>query len=94
MQADVTQVSVENVHQYSVIAEGVERVTLALTHYKIVERLYLERSNESTTALRIGLTELYTCILRFLIKAQRFYERSTARKPCLLIGFQQPMRSG
>ena len=84
-QADVAQVSVENVHQYLVIAEGVEYVTLALTHHKIVERLYLKRSNQSTTALRNGLTELYTFILRFLIKAQRFYEKSTARKPCLQI---------
>ena len=77
----MAQVSVESVNQYSVIAEGVEYITLALTRYNIVERLYLRRSNESTTCLRNGLTELYTCILRFLIIAQRFYERSTARKP-------------
>ena len=76
----MAQVSVENVHQYSIIAEGVEYITLALTRYKIVERLYFRRSNESTTCLRNGLTELYNCILRFLIKAQRFYEKRTARK--------------
>ena len=90
----MAQVSIENVHQYSVIAKGVEYVTFALTRYKIVERLYLKRSNGSTAALRNGLTELYTCILRFLIKAQRFYEKSTARKPCLQIVFQVPMGSG
>ena len=90
----MAQVSVENVHQYSVIAEGVEYITLALTRYKIVERLFLKRSNESTTPLRNDLTELYTRILGFLIKAQRFYEKSTARKPYLQIDFQEPMGSG
>ena len=49
--ADVAQVSVENVNQYSVVAEGVEYVTLALMRYNIVERLYLKRSNESITLL-------------------------------------------
>ena len=77
--------------QYSVIAEGVEHITLALTQCKIVERLYLKRSNESTTHLRNGLTELYTFILQFLIKAQRFYEKSTARKPYLQILFGQKL---
>ena len=90
----MSQVSVENVHQYSVIAEGVEYVVLALTRYKIVERLYLKRSNESTTRLRNELTELYTCILRFLIKAQRFYGKSAARKPFFQIVFWEPTGSG
>ena len=90
----MVQVSVENVHQYSVIAEGVEHVTWALTRYKIMERLYLKRRNESTTALTNSLTELYTCILRFLIKAQRFYEKGTARKPCLQITIRETMGSG
>ena len=90
----MAQVSVENVNQYSVIAEGVEYVTLALTRYNIVERLYLRRRNESTTCLRNSLTELYTCILQFLIKAQRFYEKNTARKPYLQILFREPMGSG
>ena len=90
----MSQVSVENVHQYSVIAEGVEYITLALTRYKIVERVYLTRSNESATPLKNELTELYTCILRFLIKAQRFYGKSTARKPFLQILLQKPTGSG
>lgn len=90
----MAQVSVENVHQYSIIAEGVEYVTLALTRYKIVERLYLKGSNESTTPLWNSLTELYTCILRFLIKAQRYYDKSTARKPYLQITFEELMSSG
>ncbi len=81
----------ENVQQYSVIAEGVEQITLALAHYKVVERLYLKRSNESTTHLKNSLTGLYTLILQFLMKAQRFYTKSTARKPYLHIVFQKPM---
>ena len=93
-QADVSQVSVENVHQYSVIAESVEYVILALTRYKIVERLYLKRSNEPNTRLRYELTELYTCILRFLINAQRFYGKSAARKPFFQIICRKPTVSG
>ena len=90
----MAQVSVENVNQYSIIAEGVEYVTLALTRYNIVERLYLKRSNESTALLRDHLTELYTCILPFLIKARQFYDKSTARKPYLQIVFQESMGLG
>ena len=77
------QVSVQNVQQYSIIAEGIEHITLALTHYTIVERLYLRRSNESTVQLRNNLTKLYACILKFLIKSQRFYEKGTALKSSL-----------
>ena len=66
--------------EYLIIAEGVEHITLALTHYNIVERLYLKRNNESTILLRNSPMDLYTYILKFLIKAQLFYEKSTALK--------------
>lgn len=76
----MAQISVQNVQEHSIIAEGVEYITLALTHYNIVERLYLKRNNESTIRLRNSLMDLYTGILKFLIRAQRFYEKSTAIK--------------
>ena len=92
--ADAAQVSVQNVQQYLIIAEDVEHVTWALTHYNIVERLHLKGNNELTIRLRNSLTELYTCILKFLIKAQGFYEKSTALKLSLQNVLREPAGKG
>ena len=90
----MVQVSVQNVQQYSVIAEGIEHITLALAHYTIVERLYLRRSNESTIQLRNGLTKFYACILKFLTKSQRFYQKGTVLKLFVHYVFRKPAGKG
>ena len=92
--ADTAQVSVQNVQQYLIIAKGVEHITWALTHYNIVERLHLKGNNESTVRLRNSLTDLYTCFLKFLIKAQGFYEKSTALRLSLQNVLREPAGEG
>lgn len=62
------------------VAEGLESVTRIITQYKIVEKLYLQRSSEEATELKDCLVDLYFLALRFLIRAQKFYSNNTVER--------------
>lgn len=66
--------------QYSVIVEGIERITNSITYHKIIEKLYLGETSEPLDQLKECLIALYGGILSFLIKAKKFYGTSTASK--------------
>ena len=62
------------------VAEGLECVTRIITQYRIVEKLYLQRSSEEATGLKDCLVDLYVLALRFLIRAQKFYSDNTVER--------------
>ena len=63
---------------YTVVVEGVEKVSSIVTYYSIVEQLYLHRSSEAVSHLEESLVDLYVGVLLFISKARRFYKRSTS----------------
>ena len=62
------------------IAEGLESVTRIITQYRIVEKLYLQRSSEEASELQGCLVDLYVLALGFLIRAQKFYSNNTIER--------------
>ena len=62
------------------VAEGLESITRIITQYRILERLYLQRSSEEATELKDCLVDLYVLALRFLIRAQKFYANNTIER--------------
>ena len=73
-----SQVSVQDINQYAVVVEGVEKVASIVTRYRIVERLYLVKQHSATTQLKEHITDLYMLVLKFLVKAEEFYLGNTA----------------
>ncbi|KAI9669918.1 MAG: hypothetical protein M1831_006954 [Alyxoria varia] len=64
--------------QYAAVAEGVERMMNLIVRFCIVERLSRKASHEASKRLEMSLVELYTSIWRYLLKAFRYFGRSTA----------------
>ena len=62
------------------IVAGVEMLSRMITRYAIFENLYLDRANQGSKELKIGLTSLYASILSYLSKAKRFIEDSPLSK--------------
>ncbi|KAL8826680.1 MAG: hypothetical protein Q9170_007310 [Blastenia crenularia] len=73
-------VSIQDVQQYVVVAEGLESVAKTIVLYSAVEKLYLRRSGEESTQLKNALVELYALVLTFLIRAQSFYKEGTINR--------------
>ena len=72
------KVSVQDIVQYALVVEGTERVANIVTRYRIIERLYLVKQHETATQLEKHITEIYALILKFLVKAGKFYLSNTA----------------
>lgn len=62
------------------LAEGLEIITKVVAQYKIVEKLYLQRASEGTVELKSCIVDLYTLVLKFLIRARKFYSKNTAER--------------
>ena len=74
----LSQVSVQDVNQYALVVEGVEKIAHIMTQYRIVERLYLVKRYEATAQLENHITDIYTLALKFLVKAKKYYQKNTA----------------
>lgn len=74
------QASVQDINQYALVIEGAETVANIVTRYRIVERLYLVKQHEITNQLEEHITDLYALVLKFLVKAKKFYLRNTTSK--------------
>jgi len=64
---------------YGAMAEGVERVSNLITRYTIFEKIYMQET-PTTEVNKLGdsLVSLYTVVLEFLCRAQRYYGHRTA----------------
>ncbi len=59
------------------MVEGAETIAYSIDHYAIIEELYLRSSSATSTKLQDRLTVLYAQLLRYLIKAQQYFETNT-----------------
>lgn len=78
--SDGNQLSVNEVHLFGSMAEGIEMVTHLITIYALFESVYLSSPRESCTRdiIKPALVRLYAAILRYLSKAKQYYDRSTS----------------
>ena len=72
------QVSIQDIEQYAAATEGVEQICKLLVQYNLVEMLSLGHSFESEKTLEGALVDFYEAILRYLLKAQRYFAMSSA----------------
>ena len=57
--------------------EGVELASSTITRYTIVEKLYLQRNSAVKGDLTQAIITLYTAVLKYLSKAEKYYQKST-----------------
>ncbi|KAL9636227.1 MAG: hypothetical protein Q9164_002953 [Protoblastenia rupestris] len=68
----------KDVQQYAAAMEGLERVVKLMTWSSIIEKLYHDSSSEEVEQLKLSLIETYESVLRYLVKAYRYFSKSTA----------------
>jgi hypothetical protein len=71
------QIGVNDVQTFGAMAEGVEFISDLVTRCAIVEELYLQGTSEARTQLDKAIVKLYTVVLQCLLKARRYYNKST-----------------
>ena len=57
--------------------EGVELASSTITRYTIVEKLYLQRHSAVKGDLTRAIITLYTAVLEYLLRAEKYYQKST-----------------
>lgn len=66
------------------MSEGIEIVTSVIARYEIIERLYLYPTTASmdcnSQLLNNCIIKVYTIILKYLIKAKKFWSENTAKR--------------
>ena len=72
--------SIQDVQRYAVIIQGIERIANVIAQYRVVERLYLGKQYEMAPQLEENIKDLYMLVLRFLVKAKKFYVNKSASK--------------
>ncbi len=71
---------IQDVQQYAAVTQGVERMMKLIVRFRIVERLVPKASYEASKQLETNLVELYTSIWCYLLKAYRYFGRTTASR--------------
>lgn len=78
------QITFNDVQTFGTIAEGVETVSRLIARYAIFEAAYLHSNSHTPSVTQERLSEalivLYSAILRYLAKAGRYYNQSTAER--------------
>ncbi|KAL1599675.1 hypothetical protein SLS60_007478 [Paraconiothyrium brasiliense] len=72
------QVTVNDVQTFGAMAEGVEYISNLVTRCAIIEELYLQGASEPKAQLEQAIVKLYAAILEYVLKARRYYDKSTA----------------
>lgn len=57
--------------------ESLEHISSLITHYAMIEALYLRTSSAAVDQLVDALVRLYTAILVYLLRAKRYFSRNT-----------------
>jgi hypothetical protein len=70
-------VAVNDSQTFQAMLEGVELVSEIITRYTIVEKLYLQRDSSVKDRLTLAILKLYTEVLVYLSKAEKYYQKST-----------------
>jgi hypothetical protein len=66
------QVVVNDAESFGAIAERLEFVSSSITHYKLIERLYLAKDSMANLGLKRAIIIQHAVILKYLSKAVRF----------------------
>ena len=78
------QITFNDVRTFGTVAEGVEAVSRLIARYAIFEAAYLHSNSHTPSVTQERLSEalvvLYSAILRYLAKAGRYYNQSTAER--------------
>jgi len=60
------------------MVEGAEIIAYDITRYAVFESTYLDFDSKAVEILKGKLVNLYTVMLRYLVKAKRYFEENTA----------------
>ncbi len=71
---------IQDAQQYAAVTEGIERIMKSIVRFRVVESLARKASYEALKGLETSLVELYTSIWCYLLKAYRYFGRSTASR--------------
>lgn len=65
-----------NEHEtYCVMIEGLEMVSSLVTHYVVIERIFVDEDSDHARAVQNSLLALYTAIMEFLLDALNYFPR-------------------
>jgi hypothetical protein len=68
---------VNDVQTHDAVTESLEHISGLITHYAMIEALYLRTPSSAVDQLVESLVRLYTAILEYLLKAKRYFSRNT-----------------
>jgi hypothetical protein len=71
------QIAVNDSSSFQDMAEGIDLVSAMITRYAVVESLYLLEDSSLKAQLTDGITKLYVAILKYLVIAKTYYDKST-----------------
>jgi hypothetical protein len=71
---------VNDVQTHEATTESLEHISSLITHYAMIEALYLRSSSTAADQLVESLVRLYTAILVYLIRARRYFSQNTGGK--------------
>lgn len=66
-----------DVQTHDATTESLEHISGLITHYAMIEALYLRSPSAVVDQLVDSLVRLYTAILVYLLRARRYFSRNT-----------------
>ncbi|KAL9102975.1 MAG: hypothetical protein Q9163_001928 [Psora crenata] len=67
------QLNIDDVQIFGPMAEGLELVSRKIIHCRLIEREYMQHESAARDQLENALTRLYVAILKYLVKAKKYY---------------------
>ncbi len=65
-----------NEHEmYGVMMQGIEMVSGLVTHYIVIERIFIDEDSDHASAVKNSLLALYTAIMDFLLEALKYFPK-------------------
>lgn len=58
---------------YGVMIQGIKMVSGLVTHYIVIERIFIDEDSDHANAVKNSLLALYTAIMDFLLEALKYY---------------------
>lgn len=76
----IIQVTVSESEMFCSMIEGLEKTSSLITHYALLESIFLQRATKPTDELRAALLRLYGSILEFLGESASYFGKSTIKR--------------
>jgi hypothetical protein len=87
----ILQVTVNDLQMMASLAEGIATVSGLITRYAVYEILYLRHPSAVHAELETAIKKVYMEVLTYLLKARRYFGKSTARTFPLLTDLAEMM---